>query len=156
MNTIIYRPPELGDEHQISGCMWSAADLWELTDGTPESVAEWLQICHPEELKERILSGEKTLVATWNGIVVGFIAFKRGNHLSLLFVRREFSRQGIGRELFTRCANGFDEVTVNAAETAIAFYQKIGFTESGERFFYKGIWGTPMKWNKQAQNDCST
>ncbi|BAZ40691.1 hypothetical protein NIES4101_66520 [Calothrix sp. NIES-4101] len=46
MNTIIYKPPKLGDEHQISGCMWSAADLWELTDGTPESVAEWLQICH--------------------------------------------------------------------------------------------------------------
>ncbi|BAZ05939.1 GNAT family N-acetyltransferase [Calothrix sp. NIES-3974] len=156
MNTIIYRPPQLGDEHQISGCMWSAADLWELTDGTPESVAEWLQICHPEELKERIVSKEKTLVATWNGIVVGFIAFKRGNHLSLLFVRREFSRQGIGRELFIRCANDFEEVTVNAAEIAVAFYQKIGFRESGDRFFCKGIWGTPMKWNQQAQNDSST
>lgn len=156
MNTIIYRQPKLGDENQISGCMWSAADLWELTDGTPESVAEWLQICHPEELKERIVSKEKTLVATWNGIVVGFIAFKRGNHLSLLFVRREFSGRGIGRELFTRCANNFDEVTVNAAETAIAFYQKIGFRESGNSFLYKGIWGTPMKWNKQAQNDSST
>ncbi len=152
MNKIIYRPPQLGDEHQISGCMWSAADLWELTDGTPESVTEWLQICHPEELKERILSGQKTLVATWNGIVVGFIAFKRGNHLSLLFVRREFSGRGIGRELFTGCVKDFDEVTVNAAETAIAFYQKIGFTESGDRFLYKGIWGTPMKWNKQVSS----
>ncbi|MEA5571101.1 GNAT family N-acetyltransferase [Calothrix sp. UHCC 0171] len=136
--------------------MWSAAVLWELTDGTAESVAEWLQICHPEELKERILSGQKILVATWNGIVVGFIAFKRGNHLSLLFVRREFSGRGIGRELFTRCANDFDEVTVNAAEMAVAFYQKIGFIESGNSFLYKGIWGTPMKWNKQAQNDSST
>jgi GNAT superfamily N-acetyltransferase len=156
MNTITYKPPEIGDENQISGCMWASADLWELTDGTPESVAEWHKICHPEELRDRILSGQKTLVATWNGIVVGFIAFKRGNHLSLLFVRREFSGRGIGRELFTRCAKGFDEVTVNAVETAIAFYRKIGFRESGdtpsesfhERFLYKGIWGTPMKWSK--------
>jgi hypothetical protein len=62
MNTITYRLPQIGDEPQISGCMWASAVLWELTDGTPESVAEWLQICHPEELRDRILSDEKTLV----------------------------------------------------------------------------------------------
>jgi Acetyltransferase (GNAT) domain len=35
--------------------------------------------------------------------------------------------------------------TVNAAETAVGFYQKIGFRESGVRFFRKGIWGTPIE-----------
>ncbi|MEG4533663.1 GNAT family N-acetyltransferase [Microcoleus sp. D2_18a_D3] len=147
MDTITYRLPQIGDEYQISGCMWAAAVLWELTDGTPESVAEWLQICHPEELRDRILSDEKTLVATWNEIVVGFIAFKRGNHLSLLFVRREFSGQGIGRELFTRCSYNLNEVTVNAAEEAVGFYQKVRFRQSGDRFFKHGIWGIPMKWS---------
>jgi putative acetyltransferase len=125
--------------------MWAAADLWELTDGTPASVVEWLQICDPQELRGRILSGEKTRVATWNEIVVGFIAFKRGNHLSLLFVRKEFSGQGIGRELFTQCAHDLDEVTVNAAEAAVGFYQKVGFMQSGDQFFKNGVWGIPMK-----------
>jgi GNAT superfamily N-acetyltransferase len=148
MNAITYRFPELGDENQIGVCMWASADLWELTDGTPESVAEWNKLCDPKELRNRILSGEKALVATWNGIIVGFIAFKRSNHLSLLFVRREFSRQGIGRELFTQCTYDFDEVTVNAAEEAVSFYQKVGFIQSGDRFFKHGIWGTPMKWSK--------
>jgi hypothetical protein len=50
MNTIIYRFPELGDENQIGGCMWASEDLWELTDGTPESVAEWNKLCDPKEL----------------------------------------------------------------------------------------------------------
>jgi putative acetyltransferase len=145
MNTITYRLPQIGDENQISGCMWASGDLWELTDGTSESVAEWLQICDPEELRGRILSGEKTLVAAWNEIVVGFIAFKRGNHLSLLFVRREFSGQGIGRELFTRCSYDLNEVTVNAAEAAVVFYRKVGFRQSGDRFFKNGAWGVPMK-----------
>jgi len=103
MSIAVYRPPKPGDENQISGCMWASANLPELTDGTAESVAEWLEICDPAELKTRILSGEKTLVATWNDIVIGFIAFKRVNHLSLLFVRKEFSGQGIGRQLFTQC-----------------------------------------------------
>jgi GNAT superfamily N-acetyltransferase len=114
------------------------------------SVAEWQQICHPEELRDRILSDEKTLVATWNEIIVGFIAFKRGNHLSLLFVRREFSGQGIGRELFTRCSYGLNEVTVNAAEAAVGFYQKVGFRQSGDRFFKHGIWGIRMKWSTRS------
>jgi ribosomal protein S18 acetylase RimI-like enzyme len=148
MNAITYRFTELGDENQIGGCMWASEDLWELTDGTPESVAEWNKLCDPKELRNRILSGEKALVATWNGIIVGFIAFKRSNHLSLLFVRREFSRQGIGRKLFTQCTYDFDEVTVNAAEEAVGFYQKVGFIQSGDRFFKYGIWGTPMKWSK--------
>jgi putative acetyltransferase len=147
MNTILYRFPKAGDEHQISGCMWASADLWELTDGTSESVAEWTKLCSPEELSSRILSAEKTLVATWNGLVVGFIAFKRSNHLSLLFVRREFSRQGIGRELFTQSTKDLPEVTVNAAETALGFYQNVGFRQSGDRFFKYGIWGIPMKWS---------
>lgn len=146
MNTIIYRPPELGDEYQISGCMWASAELWELTDGTPLSVAEWQLLCDPEELRGRILSSEKTLVATWNGIVVGFIAFRRVNHLSLLFVRREFSKQGIGRELFTRCTHDLNEVSVNSADAAVGFYQKVGFIQSGDRFRKNGVWGTPMRW----------
>lgn len=150
MNTIIYRQPEVGDENSISGCMWASAELWELTDGTPESVAEWKKLCDWEELKDRILSGERTLVAVWNGIVIGFIAFKRSNHLSLLFVRTEFSRQGIASQLFTRCTKDFEEITVNAAETAIGFYQKIGFVQNGDRFFLYGIWSIPMKWTNNS------
>jgi len=146
MSIVVYRPPKPGDENQMSGCMWASADLPELTDGTAESVAEWLEICDPADLKTRILSGEKTLVATWNDIVIGFIAFKRMNHLSLLFVRKEFSGQGIGRQLFTQCTHDLDEVTVNAAEAAVGFYQKVGFQQNGDRFFKHGIWGIPMKW----------
>lgn len=156
MNTITYKTPELGDEYQISGCMWASADLWELTDGTSESVAEWLQLCDPQELRDRILSGEKTLIAIWNEIVVGFIAFKRGSHLSLLFVRQEFSRRGIAKELFFQCANPFDEITVNAADVAVGFYQKMGFMQSGDRFLKYGIWGTPMTWINPARSLLST
>ena len=130
--------------------MWSSAELWKLTDGTPESVDEWKKLCSREELKERILSEERTLVAVWNGIIIGFIAFKRGNHLSLLFVRREFSRQGIARQLFTRSTKDLEEITVNAAETAIDFYQKIGFVQNGDRFFLFGIWEIPMKWTNSS------
>lgn len=150
MNKIAYRPPELGDEYEISACIWASANLWELVDETPESVNEWKQICDPEELRERILSSEKKLVATWNSIVIGFIAFRQRNHLSLLFIRREFSRQGIGKELFTRCSHDFDEITVNSSDLAVGFYKKLGFVQIGDRFKKYGVWATPMKWSNKA------
>ncbi|MBD2356108.1 GNAT family N-acetyltransferase [Tolypothrix sp. FACHB-123] len=145
MDTITYRAPEIGDEAQISACMCASAELWELTDGTPEGLAEWKKICAPAELTDRILSGERTLIAIENQIVVGFIAFRRGNHLSLFFVRRDFAGKGIGRELFTRCSNGLDKITVNSSDLAVGFYQKLGFIQSGDRFFKNGVWATPMK-----------
>jgi hypothetical protein len=60
----------------------------------------------------------------------------------LLFVRRGFSGQKISSGLFTRCTNDFNEATVNAAEAAVGFYQKVGFMQSGDRFFKNGIWGS--------------
>lgn len=146
MNAITYRPPEPGDEHQISACMCASAEPSELTDGTPEGMAQWKRISGSEELRGRILSGEKMLIATQNEVVVGFIGFRRENHLSSLFVRKEFAGKGIGRELFTRCINDFDEITVNSSDLAVGFYQKVGFAQSGNRFFKDGLWGTPMRW----------
>lgn len=108
------------------------------------------KLCDLENLKDRIVSGERILVATWNGIIVGFIAFKRVNHLSLLFVRREFSKQGIARELFTQCTKDLEEISVNAAETAVGFYQRMGFIQNGDSFFWCGIWAIPMKWTNSS------
>jgi len=149
MLPIIYRSAQLGDEHQIIDCMNASASLIELTDGTEEGIHQWNQICDPQELQSRILSSEKTLVAIGDGRVVGFIAFRRGNHLSLLFVRKEFAGRGIGRALFHQCAVGFDEITVNASDGAVGFYHTIGFVQSGDRFFKSGLWATPMLWIRQ-------
>jgi putative acetyltransferase len=133
--------------------MRAAAALSELTDETPEGIAEWEKISGPEELRERILSGGQTLVAIRNGMIVGFIAFRRENHLSLLFVRKEYAGKGIGRKLFARCTNGLDEITVNSSDLAVGFYKKVGFAQIGERFFEHGGWSTPMKWDQAKQSD---
>jgi GNAT superfamily N-acetyltransferase len=148
MNPILYRDAEPGDEQQIQDCMNAAADLVELTDGTPEGLNQWNQICDLKELQDRISSCEKTFVAIADTIIIGFIAFRRGNHLSLLFVRKEFARQGIGRELFNRCATDLNEVTVNASDGAVGFYQTVGFVKTGDRFFKSGLWATPMIWTR--------
>jgi GNAT superfamily N-acetyltransferase len=147
INRITYRMPKIGEEQQISDCMNASANLSTMIDGTPESIAAWNRISDLAELRKRIMNNDNILVAVYSGIIVGFIAFRPKNHLSLLFVSKEFAGQGIGRELFLQCIHGLDEVNLNSIDLAVGFYQKLGFEQCGDRSFKNGFWITPMKYS---------
>lgn len=150
---IRYRAPVDGDEHAISQCMLAAGSLAEMTAGTPESIEEWYQICSPRELRARIVSGERSLVAVCGGEVVGFIAFKRGSHLSLLYVRKDYAGRGIGRQLFARCARDLAAITVNSSMGAVGFYRKMGFVVMGvPQVGADGVQMTPMAWTNPSRS----
>jgi ribosomal protein S18 acetylase RimI-like enzyme len=147
INRIAYRLPELGEEQQIRDCMLASAGLAEMTDGTPENVAAWNRITDLEQLRKRIENNDNILVAIHDEVIIGFIAFRPKDHLSLLFVNKNFAGQGIGRELFLQCIHGITEVNLNSIDRAVGFYQKLGFKECGDRSFKNGFWITPMKYS---------
>ena len=54
-------------------------------------------------------------------------------------VRADFQGQGIGRALVTYAeefarARGYQEIMLHARETAIGFYEKLGYRKEGSRF----------------------
>jgi ribosomal protein S18 acetylase RimI-like enzyme len=69
-------------------------------------------------------------------IVVGFLAFKRINHLSYLYVRPSFQRQEVGRALWEHAVNqmpaGTTIITVNSSLAAIPFYERLGFQQEAQ------------------------
>lgn len=71
----------------------------------------------------------------------------QGTHISLLFVRPEYHRKGIGKALFKFAVKNHPtiEITVNSSTYAIPFYKKIGFTTSGDKQGYHGLYSTPMR-----------
>lgn len=143
---IEFRAPKLGDEEAIATCMRASADIADMTDGTPEGLGEWLKICSPGEIRSRITSGERSMVAIADDEIVGYIAFRRSNHLSLLFVRKNWAGNGIGRKLFDKCSSGLPSITVNSSDLAVGFYEKLGFAATGERHLKAGAMVTPMTW----------
>jgi GNAT superfamily N-acetyltransferase len=147
---MMIRNPDIHDAENISECI-SASSTGDTHDGSAEGMADWMALSSPEEIRERIASGERNLIAVEGSQVVGYISFKRTNHLSLLYVCEGFKRQGIGRQLFQKAANGLTEITLNSSDEAIPFYLALGFRMTGERFHQKGAWSTPMKWNNCAQ-----
>jgi GNAT superfamily N-acetyltransferase len=114
-----------------------------------------------EEKEERDTPHEDT--NRQEEVVLGFLIMKRFHHLSMLFVRPDVQRQGIGRRLWEQgvqtaivqhnndgepsslsCRTATIIITVNSSPTAVTFYQNLGFHISGEPFEKYDQMLTPM------------
>lgn len=59
-------------------------------------------------------------------------------------VASDCQRQGIGKALVSyaeryAAQHGYTEITAHARESALPFYEKLGYTRSGDRFVELGI-----------------
>jgi len=73
------------------------------------------------------------------------------NHVSLLFVARDYQRKGIAKELLNQAiqiCQGYKpqllEISVNSSSFAVPIYEKLGFYRVGERQVRNGIGFIPM------------
>lgn len=103
-----------------------------------------------ERLHKLFLSGYfKLYVLEEDGEVLGVIATKEYDHISLLFVDRKKQKMGIGRRLteyveFIAAQNGVTKTTVNAVIGAEGFYKKLGYINAGHLSEQDGVRSTPM------------
>ncbi|MCH5349216.1 MAG: GNAT family N-acetyltransferase [Oscillospiraceae bacterium] len=82
--------------------------------------------------------------------LVGMLALREREHISLAFVKGDFHRQGIGRMLYAEAkkyalAMGTKRITVNASDYGLPFYKAMGFRETDMQLTADGIIYTPME-----------
>ena len=89
-----------------------------------------------------------------NDIIVGMIAIKDFIHISLLFVDKQYHRQGIAKKLFNvvlkLCMEknpSLDAITVNSSPYAVDVYYKFGFFDVSSEQVVDGIGFVPMELN---------
>lgn len=89
--------------------------------------------------------------------LVGTLAMRQ-NHISLLFVRKEFHRQGIAKKLFRHMLSQItsNEITVNSSPYALEVYGKLGFTATNTEQVTNGIRYTPMLHTRRNFKTCTT
>lgn len=92
----------------------------------------------------------KVWVCHAEGELAGMLALRESEHISLLFVRGDFHRQGIGRMLYAEAMNyalaaGTGFITVNASDYGLPFYKAMGFYETDMQLVTDGIIYTPME-----------
>ena len=80
--------------------------------------------------------------------LVGVLAMRKPQHISLFFVKEEYHRKGIGRQLFEAMRKDYEiqEFTVNSSPYAVEIYKHLGFLPTDTEQVTNGIRYTPMKY----------
>ena len=131
--------------------VWSVFDEFEAPDYSEEGVEEFRRSVNVETITGQMEKGGLVMKGFVDGdILYGVIAVRNRNHISLLFVQKDFHRRGIARRLFEsvvedcRKDREIDRITVNSSPYAVEAYRHLGFRETGPEQEVNGIRFTPM------------
>ncbi len=125
-------------------------------DFLEEGITLFKEFISPVSLKQREEKGIAfTLVAKYQGKIIGTISIKDKDHIALFFVNKDYHRQGIGKSLFYKAldkilssdARQIKKITVNAYASSAEVYKSLGFKPlaSGEPKETNGIVYVPME-----------
>lgn len=129
----------------------------------------WQVFCRfeaPEYPEEGIAEFRKTLEnmdalrhmpfygAFHRGELVGVLAMRKPQHISLFFVKEAWHRQGVGRLLFDAMRQDYagPAFTVNSSPYAVEVYRRLGFVPTDTEQLTNGIRYTPMRFEEGEQS----
>ena len=120
-----------------------------------EGIASFYKFIDINNMSEQYSNGSLYFYGCFvNDIIVGMIAVKDFIHISLLFVDKQYHRQGIARSLFDNIIKICKErnpslktITVNSSPYAVEVYHKFGFSDVSSEQVVDGIRFVPMELN---------
>lgn len=138
------------DISEAMALVWEVFSEFEAPEYSEEGVAEFRRYIEPGAISKRTDNGELALWGAFDrGSMSGVVGLRTADHISLLFVRKEYHRRGIARRLFEaakQACTGAKEITVNSSPYAVEVYKRLGFVPVSGEMTMKGIRFTPMKY----------
>lgn len=117
-------------------------------DYSPEGTKNFLEFIYIDNIYTLFDDGQLHCYGYYiQNQLVGIIATTGLNHICLLFVDREYHRQGIATKLFTeilKYRTNDQQITVHSSPYAIPVYSHWGFVASSEEQLVDGMRFTPM------------
>lgn len=127
-------------------------DEFEAPGYTEEGIRNFYKFANYNNIKIQLERNFKILVYEQNRKIVGMIGYRDYSHICLLFVEKEYHKQGIGKKLVEKTkeicqskVSNLQEITVNSSPYGIDFYHKMGFVNTEKEQIVDGIRYTPMK-----------
>jgi len=119
-----------------------------------EGIEHFRSFIRSADLQERLALGSVIMTARFDKQLAGMIEIRDGNHIALLFTDERFQQRGVAKRLLhsalEKCRENqlaAGKLTVNAAASSVAIYERLGFAcTDGPQEKY-GIHFVPMeKW----------
>ena len=135
--------------------VWEVFEKYDMPDYEELGVKTFQHFIEYSSMVERMNQGEMQFWGCYlNTYLVGVIALRKGQHISLLFVRDKFHHLGIASQLVRIAIAAVEAqnpkiraVTVNSSPYAVEFYRKIGFQPLGDERKEDGIRFTSMRFD---------
>ena len=152
LNELIYRKLNKPDLQEVSELVWRVFNEFEAPEYSDEGIENFRKFIDVEELTNNFNSGKMQFYGCiLEGNIIGVIAVRQFNHISLMFVDKEFHRKGIARNLFkllkNKLSGSFEReksITVNSSPYAVEIYERLGFKTVDKEQVKDGIRFTPM------------
>ena len=133
--------------------VWEVFERYDKPDYEEMGVKTFRHFIEYSNMVEKVNQGEMKFWGCYiSNLLVGVIALRTGQHISLLFVRDKFHHLGIARKLVRVAVSSvaaddpaIRAVTVNSSPYAVGFYKKVGFVPQGEEKQADGIRFTTMR-----------
>jgi GNAT superfamily N-acetyltransferase len=140
------------DIKEALALVWRVFLEFEAPDYTETGVRNFKEYIGYDGVLEKMQSGELYFLGCFDQDKLGGVIALRSqmSHISLLFVQKEYHRQGIARRLMI-AAIEYAKIrsvvcmTVHSSPYAVGFYERLGFIASGDARVENGIRYTPMK-----------
>ena len=138
-----------GELDEALGLIHSVFLEFEAPDYPKEGTTTFLEFIEKDSVQNGINKGElKFWVCSRSSGIIGVIAMRNEYHICMLFVHRDFNRQGVAKSLTYNALVEVDckeEITVNSSPYGAEFYHNIGFEDADKLTITNGIKYVPMK-----------
>ena len=104
-----------------------------------------------QDFKDCFKNGKQTMYGAYSKKnLVGVVSISGNNHVSCVFVDKEYLRNGIATLLFNQIfselkGNQVKKISLKASPYAVPFYHAIGFKDLDRQQDFHGILYTPME-----------
>jgi predicted N-acetyltransferase YhbS len=99
---------------------------------------------------DNYISGRHLMLGAFDGEkIVGMIASKGDSHISMVFVDKNYQRQGVATSIMCEMVvalklGGAEKITVNSSPYGVPFYHNFGFVDTDKEQTVNGLTFTPM------------
>jgi len=148
---IKFRKIRDGEEIEVCNLVARSFNEFIAPDFPEQGVEEFFLYSNPLSLKRRLKKNYFSMVAECDGRILGMIEIKEKNHISMLYVDKDFHHNGIASNLVKKALEEISEnnrnpkdITVNSSRYAVPFYESLGFIRYEDEKSVYGVIHTPM------------
>lgn len=146
-----YRKIRDGEEIEVCNLVAKSFNEFIAPDFSEQGIEEFFLYSNPLSLKKRLEKDYFAIVAECDGRILGMIEIKGDNHISMLYVDKDFHHKGIASNLVKKALEEISEnsrvsndISVNSSRYAVQFYESLGFIQYEDEKSVYGVIHTPM------------